>query len=346
MATRDGRPLKRLSLLLLLLAGCGPGSDDAAPPEIPAVGEGIDRGAYAVPVGAALALEPLAEDEEYRRAATRHFTSVTPENAMKWGEVQPERGEFDFRAADRLVEYAQQTGKRVRGHTLVWDRQLPGWLREGDWSKDELSEILRDHVTRVAEHFKGKVAEWDVVNEPLDSAGGWEDNIWHRVIGPAYVAIAFRAAREADPDARLFLNEIDAEQGPKSDALIEFARYMLEQGVPIDGIGLQNHLELGDAPSQERLETLGNTYGSLGLDVAITELDVAVGDAEDAEQRQAEVYRDVAQACAQLANCTGVTVWGIKDDWSWLGEEERPLPFDADGEPKPALDALLSPLRR
>jgi len=119
----------------------------------------------------------------------------------------------------------------------------------------------------------------DVVNEPLSDSGGWEDNIWHEVIGPAYVAIAFRAARAADPDARLFLNEIGAERGPKSKRLVEFVRFLVRRGVPLDAIGLQNHATAGDAPSEERLVGLGRAYGSLGLGFAITEMDVAGGDA-------------------------------------------------------------------
>ena len=118
---------------------------------------------------------------------------------MKWAEIHPKRGEYAFGDADALVGLARGTGKRVRGHTLVWEQQLPRWITRQDWSRSELRRVVREHVTGVVSHFRGRVAQWDVVNEPLLPSGKLKKSVFERVLGPGYIALAFRAARAADP---------------------------------------------------------------------------------------------------------------------------------------------------
>ena len=321
------------------IAGCG-GSDPPGGP-IPVDAQPAAASSFAKPLGAAVEPQHAREDDAYRERLITGFTSVTPENAMKWAAIQPERGRFDFRAADQVVRFARRTGKRVRGHPLVWDEQLPGWLEDRDWKPRELRAVLRRHVRTVAGHYRGRIGEWDVVNEPLAEDGRWERNIWYRTLGPSYVALAFREARRADPGARLFLNEIGAERGRKSAALLLLARKLKRRGVPIDGVGFQHHTTGNAAPSRARLRALFRATRRMGLAAAITELDVPDTEAG----LQARVYGRVARACAGATNCTGVTIWGVTDRWSWTGEESEALPFDADGRPKPALRALVEPLR-
>lgn len=327
----------------MALAACGDADDrPPAPPSgpIPVDDDPIAREAYSKAVGAAVWSGHAREDDAYRRRLITHFTSVTPEDGMKWAIVNPQRGEYDFTEADAVVEFAEQTGKRIRGHPLVWDLQLPDWLEDGDFTPEDLEEILRRHVAELVGRYQGRIAEWDVVNEPLADDGSWEENIWYRALGEDYVRIAFEAAREADPEARLFINEIGAEsRGPKSDAYLELAGRLRRDDVPIDGVGFQNHATGERYPSQARIERLFGAVRRMGLDVAITEMDVAnAGDG-----RQASAYRAAATACAEARNCTGLTVWGVTDRWSWLGRDAEPLLFNGRGRPKPALDALLMP---
>jgi endo-1,4-beta-xylanase len=326
-------------LLAALAGGCGNGGDPGG--SIPADGEPILRNAYSKPLGAAVENSHARRDDAYRERLTTTFTSVTPENAMKWAQIQPERGQFDFEEPDIFMEFARATNKRVRGHALLFDLQLPEWLTEQDWTPQALTDVMRTHIRTVMGRYRGRIAEWDVVNEPLADDGTLERNIFYRVLGPGYISQAFRFAREADPQAKLFLNEVGAEQGRKSTALFVLAAGLKKRGVPIDGIGFQNHTTGKDTASPRRLRQLFREARKLGLDAAITEMDV--GGTE--EGPQARVYLQTARVCVRAPNCTGLTVWGVTDRWSWLGEDARPLPFDEDGEPKPALDALVRTLR-
>jgi len=331
-----------VAVFAVLAAGCG-GDDEPPAGPIPVDSDPIAPSAYVKPLGAAVELEHALEDEAYRERLITTFTSITPENAMKWEIVEPERGEFDFEEADRLVQFAERTNKRVRGHPLVWDYQLPGWLEDEDWDPQELREVMREHITALMGRYRGRIDEWDVVNEPLGTDGGLKPSVWSRTLGPGYIAYAFQVAHRVDPKAKLFLNELNAEhRGPRARTLLAIARRLKQSGAPIDGVGFEFHRTGENAPSRRRIEELARATARLGLSFAITELDVA----DTAEARQAQVYGDAASVCADAPNCTGVTVWGVTDRWSWLGADAAPLPFDEDGNPKPALRALVDPLRR
>jgi endo-1,4-beta-xylanase len=331
-----------VAALAVLAAGCGADAEPSSGP-IPVDSDPIAPTGYVKPLGAAVEVDHALEDGAYRERLITTFTSITPENAMKWAVVEPERGEFDFKEADRLVQFAERTSMRVRGHPLVWDQQLPDWLTEGDWSAPELKAILREHIRTIMNRYRGRIDEWDVVNEPSAASGGLERNIWFRALGPGWIEYAFRVAHRADPDATLFLNELDAEgRGPRFRTYVALARHLEQRGVPLEGVGFEFHLTGDDAPGPARLHALARVTERMGLSWAITEMDVA----DTHDQRQAQVYGDAARACADASHCTGVTVWGVTDRWSWLGPEAAPLPFDEDGNPKPALEALVGPLRR
>lgn len=328
-----------MALFAVLAAGCG-GDEERPSGQIPVDSDPIAPSAYVKPLGAAVELDHALEDDAYRKRLITTFTSITPENAMKWEIVEPERGEYDFEEADRLVQFAERTNKRVRGHPLVWDYQLPDWLEDKDWSAPELREVMREHITALMRRYRGRIDEWDVVNEPLGMHGGLKPSVWSRTLGPGYMAYAFQVAHQTDPQAKLFLNELNAERpGPRARTLLAVARRLKESGVPIDGVGFEFHRTGTDAPSRRRIEELGRATARMGLSFAITELDVR----DTAERRQAQVYGDAATVCADSPNCTGVTVWGVTDRWSWLGADAAPLPFDEDGNPKPAFNALVDP---
>jgi endo-1,4-beta-xylanase len=192
------------------------------------------------------AVEPgfLAAEESYRSVVANEFSTLTPENVMKFDHIHPARESYSFCESDSLVSYAAANHMQVRGHTLVWHQQLPEWLSRGEFSREELITILRDHIHTVVRRYRGRVAAWDVVNEAFESDGSLRDSLWVRGIGPEYIEMAYGWAHEADPDALLFYNDFGAEGlGAKSGAIYSLLARLRKQGVPVHGAALQMHLE-------------------------------------------------------------------------------------------------------
>jgi endo-1,4-beta-xylanase len=332
---------------MLLLAG----GREPAPVTIP-VPEGLaerapDRDAYTKPLGAAVNVDAALTDPLYVRRLITTFTSLTAENAMKWEVIEPRRGHFDFSGADAIVELAERTDKRVRGHTLVWDLQLPAWVGSRRWKPDELERALREHVRRVVSRYRGRVDQWDVVNEPLEEDGSLTPSVFFTTLGERFIDIAFQEARRADPDAKLFLNELASERpGTMQTGLLRLLRRLKRRDVPVDGVGLQNHAEVQVPLSAEEWAETFRRFGRLGLDVEITEMDVAIAPRfEGRLADQAEIYATAGLSCVRAENCTGLTVWGVTDRYSWMTAARRPLLFDAEGDPKPAAQALTSAMK-
>ncbi len=292
------------------------------------------------------ALDPDALDEKpYRDLAATQLTSVTPENAMKWESVEPVRGQFRWRGADALVAFAKANGQRVRGHTLVWHSQLPSWLINGRFSPDELKSLMVAHIATEAGRYRGAVTAWDVVNEPFADDGQWRKSIWYEAMGPGYVAIALKAARAADPDAKLYINDYGVETaGRKMRALRDLVASLKRDGVPIDGVGLQSHFVVSSAPAD--LQDVMEQFAALGVDVAVTELDLRIRLPADGKSLAAQAgdYASVVRACRATDRCIGVTTWGITDDRSWIPSffsgYGAALPFDEAYRPKPAVAAM------
>jgi len=298
------------------------------------------------------AIDPGALDERpYRVLAAAQLTSVTPENAMKWGPVEPQRGEYDWREADALVAFAKTHGQKVRGHTLVWHSQLPLWLINGGFSQDELKDLMVTHIATEASRYRGAIYAWDVVNEPFTDNGQWRRSIFYDAMGPGYVAIALRAARAADPDAKLYINDYNIEtDGPKMQALYDLVASLKRDGVPIDGVGLQSHFMGGEAPVDFR--AVLQKFAALGVDVAVTELDLRLRlpAGANALAAQAADYASIVAACRSTPRCVGVTTWGITDDRSWVPSYfsgyGAALPFDENYRPKPAVEAIMDAFGR
>jgi endo-1,4-beta-xylanase len=295
-----------------------------------------------------------------RDTFSREFNMLTPEDEAKMYVVQPQQGQFDFQKFDKLVAFAEQNKMVIRGHTLVWHQELPEWLNSGRFSRDEAIQLLRNHITTVVGRYKGRIAIWDVVNEAIGD-NGLRDTPWKHLIGDDYVELAFRFAHEADPNALLFYNDYNAEGlGAKSDAVYALVKDFVTRGVPINGVGLQTHIAVGDTGAGGPLapETLAQNIkrlGELGLQVQITEMDVAFKGqvSEDILRRQAGDYRRVLDTCLNSKYCTAFVVWGVSDKFSWLRDPRyydnpnvAPLLFDDSYKPKPAYYALQDLLAR
>ncbi|HYF27923.1 MAG TPA: endo-1,4-beta-xylanase [Baekduia sp.] len=336
--------LAALALAVAAVQGALDGVPDRDAPEVGSLGT---RAGVAVQAR-------LLDDKGYAQLVDRVYASVTPENEMKWERLQPERGRWDFTEADRIVDWAREHGKRVRGHALVWHLQNPAWLEDGRFSRDELIGLMRRHIRKVMGRYKGRVQEWDVVNEAVeDDRGALRDSVWLRGIGPEYVALAFRFAREADPGARLYYNDYGAEQeGIKAQGVLRLLRSLKEGGAPVDAVGLQGHVPTTRLPG---FAATLQAYRALGLRVAFTEVDVRVavdGGGEPrrgqrALERQAGRYVTLARGCLAV-DCAGFTVWGVDDRHSWVPQAYpgfgAALPFDGDLRSKPAFAALRDAL--
>ena len=310
--------------------------------------------AQGIEVGASVLMEPFNEDSTYRELLAREFNSLTPENVMKFARLHRGRDEYKFTRANALVTFAKEHQMQVHGHTLVWYKKLPAWLREGEWTREELTDILRQHIYTVVSRFRGEIATWDVVNEAIESDGSLRESIWLEGIGPEYIEMAFRWAHEADPQAQLFYNDYGAEGlGKKSNAIYKLVQNLRQRNVPIHGVGFQMHTGIKNPRNPKRIAENIKRLGELGLEVRITEMDVKIhdgtGTTEEKLAAQAEVYRDILRVCLDAPNCKALTTWGVSDNYSWIPEffehPDSPLLFDESYRPKPAYNALVEELQ-
>jgi endo-1,4-beta-xylanase len=302
----------------------------------------------------------LFSEAAYSATLAREFNMIEPEDGMKWWVVRRNAGTFDFSAGDEVVRFAQAHSMKVRGHCLVWDRDNPEWLAQGNFTPAELSHLLQEHIATVMKHYAGQVFAWDVVNEALDDKARVKHSLWYdqpgigfAEKGTAYIEQAFRWAHEADPQALLFYNEAEGEGlNRKSDAIFAMVRDFKRRGVPIDGIGLQLHISQLDLDTAAIAANIARLT-ALGVRVHITELDVSLPldsrgiPRSDDLLRQATVYRGVVRACLQNPGCTAIQTWGFTDKYSWIGSHSHgmrgaPLPFDRAYKPKPAYDAVFA----
>lgn len=316
-------------------------------------------------IGAAGDLRGYSSDELAN--IKMHYDIVTPENSMKPQPTQPTGNNFNFSTPDAMVDWCMKNDVKVWGHTLLWHAQTGRWFFEGPdgqpASRELALERLKKHIFTVAQRYKGRVVGWDVVNEAIDDRGtGRTENLrrssWYTAVGPDVLTQAFKWAREADPDAELYYNDYNIEQGAvantgKHASSMMLLKRLIEEGAPITGVGIQGHWHLDTNLAD--VEKAITNYASLGLRVAITELDVtATGDnsgefnvrgggtiPEENYQKQAEVYRKLFEIFLRHADVIDrVTFWGISDTRSWRGRQNALL-FTGRLEPKPAFHALI-----
>ncbi len=290
---------------------------------------------------------PTLNDAPYTAVLGSEFNQITVGNTQKWQYTEPSRGQFDYTEADRIVAFARAHDQVVRGHTLVWHNQLPGWV--DGVPAGELLGVMRHHIANVAGHYKGEVVHWDVVNEAFEEDGTRRQSVFQRKIGDSYIAEAFKAARAADPGAKLYYNDYNIEGiGAKSDAVYNMVKSFKQQGIPIDGVGLQAHLVLGQVPSTLRQNI--QRFADLGVDVAITELDIRMRTPRDVakDAQQAADYRTVVNACLAVTRCVGITVWDFSDGYSWIPSvfpgEGAALIYDENFVEKPSYWAVYEAL--
>jgi endo-1,4-beta-xylanase len=308
------------------------------------------------------------DNAPYAKVLAEQFSVVTPGNEMKWGVVEPAQGQFDWSGADRLVSFAQAHGQLVRGHTLLWHNQLPTWLTDGvtngSISGSQLRDLLKQHIFTEVGRFRGKIWQWDVANEFFTDAnpsGLNPNDFWVSNLGPDIIPQAFRWAHQADPHALLFYNDynIAGEDGSnaKSDAVFAWLKDMLDQGVPIHGVGDQGHLDTQFGFSGARMQQDLERYASLGLKVAITEADVRTNVDGPTTQVPTDSLSQFAQpfefgqmlkAAMAVPDCLSFTVWGFGDADSWVpgfftGEGYATI-YDVNLQSKPAFFELQQDL--
>ncbi|MFB0617906.1 non-reducing end alpha-L-arabinofuranosidase family hydrolase [Streptomyces sp. AGS-58] len=335
-------PLKRLGRrrasvlsLLALAALVTPGTAAGAPATVKASTLGAQAARSGRYFGTAVAGGKLG-DGTYASILDREFSAITPENEMKWDTTEPSRGSFNFAPADRIVAHATAHGQRMRGHTLVWHSQLPGWVSSiGD--ANTLRNVMHNHITTEMNHFKGKIYAWDVVNEAFADGGSGRhrSSVFQNLLGDGFIEDAFRTARSADPAAKLCYNDYNIENwsDAKTQGVYRMVRDFKTRGVPIDCVGFQAHFGAGGPPAG--FQTTLSNFAALGVDVQITELDIA--------QASSTAYANTVRACMNVSRCTGITTWGIRDSDSWRSGD-NPLLFDRNGNKKPAYQAALSAL--
>jgi endo-1,4-beta-xylanase len=315
----------------------------------PLRGSADERGFF---IGTAVAMTPFRSESIYNETLRREFNIIVAENAFKWDSVRPSRDSFNFADTDALVDFAEANNMKIRGHTLVWHSQVPSWLTDGNFTRDEVISILREYILTFVGRYRGRVWAWDVVNEAVDDSTGAlrTNSFWFQTIGPDYIELAFEYAREADPAARLYYNDYSIEDlSAKSNGVYNLVSSLKGQGVPIDGVGWQMH-QINGFRTEPAHKTNARRLADLGLELSITEMDVRISLPSTSEElnQQSDAYRDAINFCLTTPNCTALLTWGFTDKHSWIpgffpGWGDA-LIYDSSYQPKPAYFALREAL--
>lgn len=350
--------------------------------ELPALKDGFDGRFH---VGVALSLDQISGSEPVAIAVVeKHFNSITPENILKWEEVHPEPGKYNFGPADRYVAFGQKHKMHIVGHTLVWHAQTPDWVFQDEAGKpldrDALLGRMKDHISTVVGRYRDRIHGWDVVNEAIASDGQLRKSKWLEIIGEDYILKAFEYARQADPGAQLYYNEYDYEIKPKCAGVIRLIKDLQSKGVRLDGIGIQGHWFLG-SPGIEEIESYVSALSTLGVRLMVTEMDVSalpyypvdspvveLSSFDSETQKELNPYpnalpdsveKDLARRYADLFSLfhkhrekfSRITFWAVHDGQSWRsympikGRTDYPMLFDRHCKPKPAFGAVVAMVR-
>lgn len=269
----------------------------------------------------------------YGNTAKAQYNMFVCENDMKFQSTEPSRGRFSYGGGDGVYNFGQANGQRLRGHNFIWHAQS-GWAANVNGSRDEMLGIMKTHIDSVGGHFKGKVVEWDVLNEITDdgNGNGLRKSFWQKAIGDDYPDSAFFYSRRADPYAKLYYNDYGGDGvNSKSTAMLNLAKKWIQNKVPIDGIGLQCHLS--SPVNKQSISDNIKRFGEIGLRISLTEIDIKNGTTQD--------WTNLMGACLENFNCTSFLTWGIYDGASWLGQGCNCLLFTESWQPKAAVQALI-----
>lgn len=307
-------------------------------------------------VGAAMAMAPAVADPAYDQIAFGgNFGQMTTENVLKWQFIEPQSGIYDFHEADALIAIAKKNGLVIHGHNLVFGEANPQWVQQLPTAtaadRQQVKQVMVDHITQTVKHFKGQIASWDVVNEPLadyDTAAGTDglrQHIWYTAMGESYIGIAFAAAHQADPSAKLYINDFGLEaNGDRWTTFLALVTKLKAQGVPIDGVGFEAHVyQPGDEIDPTVLKDHIRILAGLGLTARVSEMDVY---SDNGTVAQAKQYADVFQACFSEPNCVSWSTWGVTDRYDLYQDDAGRLQsgqdflWDAQAHPTPAFTQI------
>lgn len=311
-------------------------------------------------IGAAVSTNAFGEaraarEQPYLDILARQFNILTPENAGKFANLAWAPGQYDWSTLDAMFDFAAKHDMKVRMHTGVWHMAVPKWIDPAVMTPAQIEQALKDHIFAVGKRYGDRMAYWDVVNEAIDDKTfGLRKTVWLEAIGPDYIAKAFRWAHQAAPKAKLVYNDYGIiAGGDKANAVLELVKQLKKQGVPVHAVGFQCHLLNGERHSRQTITDNLRRFSDLGVEVHITEMDVAIekfeGDRAAQIQTQAQVYRTVLEAFLATPGATVFQMWGFTDRHSWVNNfckrpTEAALIYDRDYQPKPALGALMDAL--
>ena len=319
-----------------------------------------ERGRY---VGAILNSEWFSNNIEaqFEEIHKAQFNAVVAENEMKFDATEPNQGQFSYTKGDKMVKYAQDNKMRVRGHALAWHSQVPGWVNSHR-NKQELLGILKNHIDSVVGHWKGQVAEWDVVNEAIndDNNHGWRSSgsVWFETIGAEFLDSAFVWAHAADPDAELCYNDYAIEwglgQGSKAGFVVDQVKRWKQNNIPITCVGTQTHIEISHETTPQNVRALAKALAEYDIVLNITELDIgfpqgsagSLGASDYA--KQGHLYRQFMDVFLEEPNMGEFMIWGVTDAHSWLDGQQgktQGLIYDKQYKAKPAYDSLIASLK-
>ena len=329
-------------------------------------------------VGAAIGSDIFSRnDKEMLSLIAREFSTITTENALKWEPVHPSENRWNFDVPDKFVEFGQKNKMHIQGHVLVWHSQVPDNLFEDKIgkrvSKSELLKRMENHISTLVDRYKGKIHSWDVVNESITPEDGYRKSKWLEIIGPEFMERAFHLAHEADPACHLIYNDYNMTDKRRRDFIVELVKRYKKNGVPIHGIGMQGHYDLG-SPNTKAIEASIEAFAATGMRVHFTELDVDVLPYDWGRTSEVSTNIEYAESLNPYTNglpkeiqdkftrryeelfklflkhrdkIDRVTFWGTTDDKSWKnnfpmrGRTNYPLLFDREHKPKNAYFAVV-----
>jgi endo-1,4-beta-xylanase len=314
-------------------------------------------------IGAAVRVEDL--QGVHGELLKKHFNSLTAENAMKFGEIQPIEGKYDFDKTDKMKEFALNNNMKMRGHTFVWHNQTSDWLfvnKTGNQvSKELLLERLKQHIKTLVNRYGDVIYAWDVVNEAIEDKRGeqYRDTTWRRILGEDYIKTVFELAKEEIKGAQLYYNDYNNELPDKLDKSYIMLKDLISKGTPIDGVGIQAHWNITDNNLIDNLRNAIEKYASLGLKIQVTELDVSMFNFENRRTdlleptsemlyMQEEMYNNIFRTFREYKEVlNSVSFWGISDMYTWKdnfpvhGRKDWPMLFDVKGQPKASFNRVL-----